>query len=460
MPADPASALALWGSADLPGFGHQLLARVFEAQLGHRLPGWRIGHLAPLGWNRPLGTDGGLVVEPLGDYHDVRTARIAAEYQLSVFVPAFPLGAELHTYYGPGDARRFYTEGLTAHPLLASAVRLAEPVPPKLAALLAEEQHVSTRDTRSAESLAEHGVRADVVPHPGLLAGSLVDAAALTQRQKVLRKLDALPEEGAYLVLQASSEAIADLDRLATAVGHAAKHVGADHIVLLPDRAPSDEPPWCQSVPADLVFEDRLAVLAGATAVIATDEHAAAACAGLGCSWVLWDPAGAHRGPVELFAAPQRIVDGMAPLANVFADELAREDLAAARGALCAEFDAVAELAESVFAERGGNPVRRNAELAAENAALRAAHHRLRRRMHAERQLLMEQLVEAGGGGSRELRAELDHERELHAALADRHNTTVAERDACRRELEALRSTKLYRWSTPLRALYGKFGRR
>ncbi|WP_132875700.1 hypothetical protein [Tamaricihabitans halophyticus] len=451
MPAEPA--LALWGSADLPGLGDQLFARIFDTELAARLPGWRIGHLAPAGWDRPLCTDGGLVVEPLGDYHDQRLTRVGQEYRLSVYNPAFPLGSALS--YGPSSASRFYSAGLRQHALLAPAVRVTDPVPSELAGLLRTQPLVSTRDARSAELLAEHGVSANVVPHPGLLAEHLVDSAVLAQRQAALRQLGVLPEEGAYLVVQLAGALLPDLDRMATAANHTAKRLGVEHIVLLPDGRTTAPPPGWYPAPAELVLEDRLAIIAGARAALPTDEHGAAVATAFGVDWAFCDVTGTQTAAVREFGAPEQFAASLAELPTVFSRHAEPVWLASAVGSLAAEFDAIAGHAES----RDNGTERRNAALAAENAALRAAHDRLRQRLHAERQTLVEQLVESGGGGSRELRAELELERELHGALADRHNATVAELAECRAELEALRNTKLYRWTTPLRGIYGRLGR-
>lgn len=449
MPAEPVPALALWGSADLPGFGDQLFARVFEAQLSGRLPGWRIAHLAQLGWDDPPVTDGGLVVEPLGEFHRARTAQLGADYQLGVLAPAFPLGT-------PAGGR-FYTEGLDEHALLAPGVRVADPVPAPLLKLLAAQPHVSTRDARSAELLRTHGVPAEVVPHPGLLAGSLVPGDVLAQREKALRQLEVLPPEGDYVVLHASSETVRDVDRLRTAAAHA---VDGAAVVVLPDGVLCEPPPGCYLAPANLVFEDRLTVLAAARAVIASDEHVAAAGAALGRPWTLYDPAGTQRAPVEALFTQVPATARPSMLPSALADAPTSVDPSDALAALHTEFDTIAEHAERADAERGGSPQRRKAALAAENAALRSAHRRLRQRMRTERQLLVEQAVAANHADAKKLRDELDRERELHEQLAARHNRVVAELEEHRRELSALRRTKLYRWTMPLRALYGKLTRR
>lgn len=171
-------------------------------------------------------------------------------------------------------------------------------------------------------------------------------------------------------------------------------------------------------LPTDVVFEDKLAAIASARKVVTEDPYVAAAAAALGT---------AVTGPI------------------IDVRVLARE----AR----AQIDDFAEAAEQALVERGGDLKRRIADLAAENAALRHAHARQRHRMLHERQILVDKLMAADDSEAVErLRAELEHERHLHrealARAAEDH-----------RELNALRQTKLLRWSQPLRETYGKIRR-
>ena len=171
-------------------------------------------------------------------------------------------------------------------------------------------------------------------------------------------------------------------------------------------------------LPADVVVEDKLAAIASAKKVVTDDPYVAAAAAALGT-------------PVQ---GPKVDVGILAKKAR-------------------AQIDEFAEQAEQALAERGGELERRLADLAAENAALRHAHARLRHRMLHERQILVDKLLAADDSEAVEqLRAELAHERHLHrealARAAEDH-----------RELDALRQTKLLRWSQPLRETYGKIRR-
>ncbi|MBB4675044.1 hypothetical protein [Crossiella cryophila] len=451
-------ALAVWSSSDLPGLGDQLLPRLTEFHLSTRLPDWRISFHAPFGWTRPLRTDGGLVAEPLGEYRPRRVSALAAA-DLTVITPAFPLGADLTGFYGgPVPGAEFFTHALGEHPVLVSAVRVAEKPSAQLVSAFAGQPYPSVRDIRSRDRLADAGLQWDVavVPHPALLADSLVSPGALATRQGDLRKLRILPAEGSYLVLQLTPDLAGELATLPAVLEKIQDFLAIEHIVLLP-TGPDAPALDGHLLPADLVLEDRIAVLAGASLVVAADEHAAAAAAGLDRRWVLLDPTGEQRWPVLEFGATKQIADRANKLLD--AVHAALKPVASRRQAVIEHFDAIAEAAQR--AASGRAPTR---DLTAENRALRAANAALRERMFIERQRLVEQLA-AGWQDSEpdadleSLRAELAEERRLHGELAERHRALAAEIDrlaADSTELAALRNTKLMRWAQPARDAYGK----
>lgn len=448
----------MWSSSDLPGLGDQLLPRLTEHHLSARLPDWRISFHAPFGWTRPLATDGGLVAEPLGEYRPRRVAALAAA-DLTVITPAFPLGADLTALYGgPVPGAEFFTNGLGQHPVLVSAVRVAERPSQQLVSAFAGQPYPSVRDIRSRDRLADAGLQWDVavVPHPALLADALVSPGALATRQGDLRKLRILPPEGSYLVVQLTAELADELAALPAVLAKIQDFLAIEHIVWLP-TGPDAPAVDGLVLPADLVLEDRIAVLAGAGLVIAADEHAAAAAAGLDRRWVLLDPSGEQRWPVLEFGATKQIADKAGKLLD--AVHAALKPPASRRQAVAEHFDAIAEAAQR--AASGRAPSR---DLAAENQALRAANAALRERMFIERQRLVEQLVRRWDADEHAedlaaLRAELAEERRLHAELAERHRALAAEIDrlaADSKELAALRNTKLMRWAQPAREAYGR----
>ena len=275
-PSTPAGvgAVAIWTTADRPGLGDQLLGRVIEQELLARLPGWRMSLYAPLGWQRPNVTDGGLVAEPLGARSP---SRLAAAATLTVSCPSIPFGGpaidDEHDDYATDRFALGLGAGLeTVHPVLPFAFRVAERVPAELVELASRAPLVAVRDTESRDRLRAAGVNGDiaVVPHPALLLDRIVDRDSLPVRVAQLRQLGLLPD--------------GDYD------------VPLDH-----------------DLPSDLVFEDRLAVLSGARSVGAADEHEAAACVALGVPCTYADGTTPEFGPV---AALSMQLDRVAELAE------------------------------------------------------------------------------------------------------------------------------------------------
>ncbi len=172
----------------------------------------------------------------------------------------------------------------------------------------------------------------------------------------------------------------------------------------------------------ELVFEDRLAMLSGASAVVTEDEPTAAACTWLGVTC---------RRP----------------------DGSAFEFAPASSLRTC--LDRVAELAEHTLAEQGGDLVTRTATLAEENQALRQAHWHLRQRMLVERQRLVEPLAETWRERDAAV-ADAAGLRERNEELARRNEELAARLAHVEQELENWQNTKLVRWTRPLRDAYGK----
>lgn len=347
------------------------------------------------GWRRPSVTDGGLVTEPLV----ARSAEeLAAAATMTVVCPSFPVGSTSHDYFTSGLG----AELEATHPVVPFAIRVAEEVPAELVALVERAPVAVVRDAVSRDRLLTAGVTraVEVIPHPAVLLDRIVDLDSLPVRTLQLRQLGVLPD-GEYDVL---------------ALREAPTAEPAEGQVVLPVGEPFDG-----FLPADLVFEDRLAVLASARSVRTTDEHVAAACVGLGVNCA----SGRELGELGEVAA------------------------------LRAQLDRVAEVASQTFAERGGDLDARAAALAEENQALRQAHWRLRQRMLVERERLVEPLAEAllERDAAATEAAEL---RERNLELARRNEELSARLAHVERELSAWQNTKLVRWTRPLRDVYGK----
>ncbi|HEX3647707.1 MAG TPA: hypothetical protein VHV49_04715, partial [Pseudonocardiaceae bacterium] len=289
------------GSADLPGLGDQVLSRVLDRQLRDRLPDHRVTVCAPFGALRPSVTDGGLAAVPL------LGAPVPTHDRITLVCPGFPVGStadELVSRYGTPDAA-------AAAPLFAqggptvvwTAVRVPADVSAELVRAVAGQPCPSVRDRESADRLGAAGAKVTVVAHPGVLAGTVVAESVLVSRLRMLRQLKLAPE-GDYTVVHSPGGDLAGQ-----------RWAGAGEVVVLPTAPVTGGVSWATVLPADLALEDRLAVLAGARAVVAADEHVAAVAAGLGRPWALVDRSGVDRSVVLEFGRPEQVVTdpGRAP---------------------------------------------------------------------------------------------------------------------------------------------------
>lgn len=393
--------LGLLCSTELDGLGDQLPVRVLERELRERLGDWRITPLARRAHSHRA--DGGLAVTPLSSVGP-------DDFHLIVVSPSGPLEiAEV-----PGNA-------------VAVAVRSGGRSGLRV---------LSTRDEGP-----------DVVPNLGVLADRLVEPEVLTSRVQHLQQLGRLPEHR-YLVLHVTAGT--PLARLRPAVAKAAELLAIDHVVVLPTGIEPEDTGW-PTMPHDAVVEDRLAVIANAAAVVAGDEHVAAASQAFGRTWVLFDPKGADRTAVEQFGSAEQVVTAPSRLVTAMRRALKVEQSAKAVRLLDDHLNAVARLAEDAFVKAGGVEPR-IALLAAENQALRRAHRQLHARLIAEREAMVEHMLRRSG----DIGPDLATERRLHADLAARHRDVLAALEAERAELAAMRSTKLYRWTRLPRVVYGK----
>lgn len=291
------------------------------------------------------------------------------------------------------------------------------------------------------------GAGAEAVPNLGVLADRLVRPEVLTTRAHHLQQLGKLPEQRYLLLHVAASTPLA---RLRPAVAKAAELLAIDHVVVLPTGTAPEDSGW-PTLPHDAVVEDRLAVIANAAAVVACDEHIAATAQAFGRTWVLFDPDGTERAAVEQFGSGDQIATRPSQLVTAVRRALKVERSTKAVQVLDEHLNAVARLAEEAFARKGAVE-QRIAVLVAENQALRKAHQRLHARLVAEREAVIEHMLSRSG----DVGPDLAEERRLHGELAERHRDVLAALAAERAELEALRGTKLYRWSRLPRVVYGK----
>ncbi|MET9226972.1 hypothetical protein [Lentzea sp. NPDC003310] len=396
MVGETGGALGLLCSTELDGLGDQLPVRVLERELRERLGDWRITPLARIPHSHRA--DGGLAATPISTVGPDDFHLIVVSLSEPLDIPELPGKAV-------GVAVKAGKTGIEV---------------------------LSTRDD---------------VPNLGVLADRLVEPEVLTARVQHLQQLGRLPEHR-YLVLHVTEST--PLARLRPAVAKAAELLAIDHVVVLPTGTKPDDLGW-PSLPHDAVLEDRLAVLANAAAVVAADEHVAAAAQAFGRTWVLFDPKSADKQAVEQFGSADQIVTAPSRLVTAMRRALKVERSAKAVRLLDEHLNAVARLAEETYA-RTGAVESRIALLAAENEALRTAHRQLHARLIAEREAMVEHMLSRSG----DIGPDLATERRLHSELADRHRDVLAALEAERAELAAMRSTKLYRWTRLPRVVYGK----
>jgi hypothetical protein len=394
--------LGLLCSTDLSGLGDQLPVRVLERELGERLGDWRIRPLARREHSHRA--DGGLVATPLSSVGP-------DDFHLIVVSPSEPVDFDV-----PGNA-------------VGVAVRSGG------------KTGITVLSVRGGDTGAE------VVPNLGVIADRLVPQEVLTTRVQHLRQLGRVPEQR-YLLLHVAADT--PLAWLRPAVAKAAELLAIDHVVVLPTGAMPEDSGW-PTLPHDAVVEDRLALIANATAVVACDEHVAAAAQAFGRTWVLFDPHGTERAAAEQFGSAVQIVGRPSQLVTAVRRALKVERSSKAVEVLDEHLNAVARLAEEAFARKGAVEPR-IAVLVRENEALRRAHERLHARLVAEREAVIEHML----GHVGDTGGDLAEERRLHAELAERHRDVLAALAAERAELAALRGTKLYRWSRLPRFVYGK----
>jgi hypothetical protein len=198
-------------------------------------------------------------------------------------------------------------------------------------------------------------------------------------------------------------------------------------------------------LPAGLPPEDVLAAIHGSTGTVATGFHTTLAAAMSGRRWALLDTSG--RGDLkplaDMLEQPDQYATTAPELAEAMRLGFPRQPdphrYATLRTKADKHFDTVADEAERSWRANGGNSEHRWAEVRRENAQLRAAYRASRLRLAAERRKLLDHLPAVAAGAVSSIPAE-----DIEKLRAD----SV--------ELERLLRTKLIRWSTPARRLYGR----
>lgn len=247
------ASFALVGPFDIDDFGVQLAWRVALAELARRRPDIAIRSFAPFGSTRPLAVAADVPAEPLLPRGAARTATLGADLSAAIRVPGRLALDELRAHY---DAPPAPSDGEVAD----AALVLADPALGVPTATLPDE------------------------PDPGNAAARLWPAAVCEQRREFLRAMHWWPQDGAPIVVQGSTDDdAAGIDALAAALPT------ADAVVALEGSARDRE--FAAALEARLgsrvtrlpavrsIIEDRVAAIAGAARVVASDPSVRAAAA-------------------------------------------------------------------------------------------------------------------------------------------------------------------------------------
>jgi polysaccharide pyruvyl transferase WcaK-like protein len=463
--------VAVWGTFDLDNFGDQLYPRITEDEITRRLPGWMVRTYAPFGWEHPCRMDGGFVAEPLGERTGSRLAELAAAADVTLVgggdLIRFDSSA-LSRAYGKSLSDRspaeWFVEGLgateeTRNPVVWNAVGvpadIAEEHAKQIRTALSRRRYISVRDEESAKRLRECGVDKDitVVPDLGVLAHRVMRGDVPKARVDYFRLMGWYPVDRPALIVQGDRSAVPLVKEIAKVLRWALTELVTADVVLL-EAGPSYgdgefadllaaqlDPDRTYRLPSGLPPEDVLAAIHGSIGTVATDYHATLTSAVLGRRWAILDTAGTAKSLADMLEEPEHYATSVPELAEAIRVAFPKQPdprrYDSLRGRADKHFDVIAEEADRAWEVNGGSSEQRWAAVRRENIQLRAAYRASRQRLAAERRRLLE-LIEVGSDGS--------------AFTSDE----VAKLKADSAELERLQQTKLLRWSTPVRRIYGR----
>jgi polysaccharide pyruvyl transferase WcaK-like protein len=234
--------VATWGTFDVANFGDHLFPRIFERELTRRLPGVVVQPFSPLGHLHPVSLDGGLVVEPLGEWRPERLAELARRFDLV----AIGGGEIIHPFddlyavfcdTSVAEARRlrpsaFFGGGLgpelhAKHPVVWNAVgipfELESPFAEFVRDATQQMAYLSVREEVSRERLERIGVTRDirVVPDSGFLLRRLFTDEQLGRRLRQLRELGCYPASEPPLVVQGSQMLLEHVNAVTSSLAEA-----------------------------------------------------------------------------------------------------------------------------------------------------------------------------------------------------------------------------------------------
>ncbi len=465
-----------------------------QRELSARIPDAEIRLLAPVGWDRSTPMSGGTVSEPLGPHTEARQQELADTLDAVVITgdDLVQPNDSIATWYQPRggsvptDAGAWFVEALGAEREATvatawNALNLPHELSPAMASrvrrALEPRDYVSVRDEISCRHLEATGLQREVsvVPDPACLLPRLVDASVGSRRLAFHRLMGWIPPRP-YLLLQASTALSADVGPLLQAIRQLTDDEPALAIVVVDSGSDrngtgfaeticSASPDELFRVPPPLVIQDVAALVQSAQLVVTSSFHFAATAAAFGQPAVLLEAVdspgpGAGRLPPSVALAANA---AQLPLAAGAARQatLERADVRGLQTEVDRHFDTLAELI-SAAAERR-DPARHAArvELALRRAkAMRLAHEARSVQVGRERAAFAQRL-EAEIRRNEELAGQLAQEHahrvaaELAAGVAEERASDAGKRaHDLQLEVDALHSTRLFRWTRSLREAY------
>lgn len=432
------------------GLGRALFARVVRRELHRRLPASSIRCFGLDPPPHPEGLDGGEPLEPLGPWGPGRAEELADQLDCVIV--------------GGGDlAAPPLIGGLGADlesrcPVMWMGVGLSVDPAPEDAALVRSafqrSPSVSVRDEASRRRLEAAGVdrKLEVIPHPGLLAARHFDREVLDKRLEYLRLMGWYPVAGQALVVQGDGAIGRLAPELAEAIAGILDRRGDLSVVVADVPSPGPFGDFASAlreamsersyrIPPEVEVEDWIAAIVAASGFIGTSADGYAVATAFGRPAVLLDRDGRFD-PVGIELTG--IGSVLAEKAEAVAESFERSEATAGRGALeplwerlGQELDRVAGIAREAGVLRGKTDHSDRPDPETETALLRTAHDALSRRLAVERAIFAD------------------------VAASFRPDVDRLEKEVARleRQLQTMRSRRIFRYTTPLLSLYGTLRR-
>lgn len=480
--------IGLWGLFDVDDYGAMVEALVTRHELLRRLPAADVRLFAPLGDQRPCRLDGGEEVEPLGAWGEHRLAELAG--QLDCVVVGGPIvrnGTDLVATYGEKaaglvpTAPRFFVEGLGAAredacPLLWHAVGFDDPLDQeeaeRLRGALSRRPYVTVRGELSKRCLDQAGLESPiaVAPDAAFLLPRLFAPDVLAKRLDYLRLMGWYPREERAVVVHGDDGLLAWVPELASSLVHLLEGDERLSVVVAVLAAHGGEDEFATALAAALPPErtsrlppagsaDVAAALASSAAFVGRSRPGCVTAIAYGRPTLLLGPAGMGDGMVDLPLEAGGLVMGPIVEAASLAGAVSRvfergpdpQALVALQVRADTHLDRVAELAAAATSRRAHEGSSRSGDdriagLEARLASLGRAHRVRGDRLFAERVVYADRVADL----THDLRAAREDANRVWRQL----NDEVPRRIAAEEEIEALRTTRTFRWTARLRAAY------